>query len=208
MALDVIFGIVILLGTIRGIKMGFARQVLSLAGIVLGILFAHPVAEHLQPLAATYVNNVPVGVQMAGLSIASLFLIWGVIVLCGSLYLGWYRRTVLGTTSPSSGDRIVGATLGLAKSVLAVCMLVFLMDRLPENFRSVEIYKQAFDNSKCVSVCHDYHVMDRLLELPEVNQFKDNFVRIFEHLKPGDKDKQPATEQVERVVSGLEEALR
>ena len=49
MGIDIVCGIALVLLCWRAFRQGFARQVIQLCGLALGVVFAEPIAEPLSP---------------------------------------------------------------------------------------------------------------------------------------------------------------
>lgn len=183
MGFDIGFGILLLLGMLRGFRRGFARQMLTLVGLVLGILFCEPAAKQLLPQAAPHLNGIPDSLHLPLLTIGILLAILLGTLLAGSMYLTWYRTRAFGVDAPSFGDRLFGAGLGLVKAAVGVCFVCYLFDHLPLGLRQVEPLRSQYASSRGVQVAEEHHVIEQILQAPEMQHLKEHCTRLFKHVR-------------------------
>jgi len=115
--LDIIIAVLVVTSVVSSIIRGLTRELVSLAALVLGILFGlwwHPVVgSHIEP---------HVGSQ----GIAGFVAFF--VVLFSFVALGWLVSKVLGALIKAGGlrwvDRLLGAAFGLLRGVLASAALV------------------------------------------------------------------------------------
>lgn len=198
MGFDVLFMILLGLGLLRGLKKGFARQMLTVTGIVAGVLFAETFCKELVAFAGDSVQKIPIAkeVQFPVFSFASLFLIWTLIVIVGSIYLKWYRTTVLYSIGPSAGDRLLGGLFGVVKGGLTVGLFCYAFDSAPDWLKkqsAIPTHRQA---SKGFKYASEYPIVEKLVATPEVQRFRDHFARILQHYRPGAR-----TEDAQKLAS-------
>lgn len=198
MGFDIFFLVVLGIGLLRGLRKGFARQMLTISGVVLGLMFAETFCREATAFFGDNIQKLPIAkeVQFPILCFASLFVIWTLVVLVGSIYLKWYRTTVLFTIGPSAGDRLLGGALGVAKAGLVVGFFCLGYESTPGWIKNQSSLPAQREASKGFKLASEYPVADKLLETPEVLRFKDHFARILQHYRPGDK-----TEAADKLAS-------
>ncbi|MGL4460774.1 MAG: CvpA family protein, partial [Planctomycetia bacterium] len=131
MGFDVAAGLILLYAAYQGYRRGFAQQTLQLVGLVVGVMYGEALGGKLPPLADPHLTVVPEPLRPTLLFVAAVFVIWLAITMPGSIYLMWYRKKVFGENTPSLGDRLFGAGLGVAKGALAAAVLLHLMQQVP-----------------------------------------------------------------------------
>lgn len=112
-ALD--FGVIaiILLFLVRGIWIGFVRQLASLAGLILGYLFAGRYYEQISPRLSSVISSP----QLAFLvTYVLLFLA----VFLGVMALGFVLKKVMSLSLLGWFDRLLGGIFGLVKAGVVV----------------------------------------------------------------------------------------
>jgi membrane protein required for colicin V production len=117
-SVDTLIIIIILLSGALGIYWGFIRQVLALAGLIAGLVFASrygaSVADALSSFVAndTLVRVLGFGIVLIGVSAAASLLASLLRRFVGLLFLGWL-------------DHLVGGLLGLIQGLM-VCTIILL----------------------------------------------------------------------------------
>lgn len=111
---------VLALSTILGVSRGVVREILAIAGWVLGIILALRFAPEVG--AAIPLENISLLIRTAFgavlIVVATLF----VIGMLGRIFAGILRAAQI-----SFEDRAIGAVFGLARGVVIVCACVFVL---------------------------------------------------------------------------------
>jgi uncharacterized membrane protein required for colicin V production len=204
MGIDIIAGIIVFFLCWRAYSQGFARQLIQLTALALGICLAEPIAAKMGPWAADHIKTIPSPIQGPVIVLASLFLIWFVVSFVGSIMLASYRRSVYGDNLPSLGDRLFGVSIGFAKAAFLISLLIFGFDQLPESVHKVPIVEDQMTKSKSVKWAHDYKLIDRLVGTQEVQSIGKRVQQLVEYLRANDepKDSKPATptDAAQRII--------
>lgn len=111
--------IVLLLSTIVGVSRGVIREILSIVGWVIGIVFALKWSPELA--AQIPLDSISLGIR----TIIAAVIIAVVCVFAVGL-LGTLLRKMLEAANVSAEDRILGSLFGLLRGVVFVCAVVFL----------------------------------------------------------------------------------
>ncbi len=119
-----VIGISMLIGLVRG----FMREVLSVAGWVAGIWLAFVFAADLSEL-------VPFADEWPLARTAAVAVLIVVACVFASALIGWLLRELMKATRLSAADRTLGGLFGLARGLLIIGVLVFLV-------RDTAIYRQ------------------------------------------------------------------
>ncbi len=133
---DVFFLVVVVLFSLLGFYWGFIRQVLSLAGLLTGIVLASrygtAVADSLTPFVRSGTVASPLGfiIVLLVVSVIASLLATMLRSFVGLLFLGWL-------------DHLVGALLGLIQAVLLCTVLVAVAATFPN-----AIWADALRNSQ------------------------------------------------------------
>ncbi|MBW1791307.1 MAG: CvpA family protein [Deltaproteobacteria bacterium] len=116
--LDGLVVIILLVFFIRGIWVGFIRQIASILSLVLGFIVAGRHYGEYAHLVSPYIHNKQVGFLVS-------YLVIFIIVFCGVIVSGLVVKKVMSISLLGWFDQLVGALLGAGKGVF-VCCLVFL----------------------------------------------------------------------------------
>ena len=119
--IDFVILIVLVIGVVRGVFTGGIKQVLSIAGVIVGLLLAVSLS---QPLSNILIErNWATEALAPALSfIIVFFAIQGVVLLVSYLLRSALEKIKLGAL-----DKIVGGIIGGGKAVLIVSLLLFLI---------------------------------------------------------------------------------
>jgi membrane protein required for colicin V production len=119
--LDALLLVVLALSVLLGLLRGFMREVISVAGWVLGVLLAYRHADEIGDLMLRSIE--PDALRTAAAAVA-------IVVICvfAAALLGWIVRKLLVAARLSAADRTLGALFGLARA-LAIVALVALLGR-------------------------------------------------------------------------------
>jgi uncharacterized membrane protein required for colicin V production len=208
MFIDVVVGMLVLYTCWRAFRQGFARQSIQLAGLGLGVCLAEPAAVKLKPWAAKHIQQVPEPLHGAMLALGAAFLVWLVVSVIGSFMLASYRRRIYGENVPSFGDNVFGIGIGAMKAAFLVSLIVFGFDRLPEPLRKMGPVEEQIQQSKSVAVSRDFNLVDRLIEVQEVQSIGKRIEEVVEYFKKPADPAKPTGEPLKDTpkLSGLEEA--
>lgn len=104
---------IILLFLIRGIWIGFVRQLASLAGLILGYLFAGRYYEQMSPRLAPVISS-------PQLSFLVTYVLLFLAVFLGAMALGFVLKKVMSLSLLGWFDRLLGGVFGLVKAGVVV----------------------------------------------------------------------------------------
>ncbi|MGZ8255570.1 MAG: CvpA family protein, partial [Burkholderiaceae bacterium] len=116
-AVDWIIAAVVLVSVLVGLLRGVTREILSLAGWVIGLTLAY---FHAEQLGAT----LPIEPPLLGLAIGALLILAGVLILAA--LLGALLRALMAAAKLSTLDRLLGAAFGFARAALVLGVAVLL----------------------------------------------------------------------------------
>ncbi|MGZ8254342.1 MAG: CvpA family protein [Burkholderiaceae bacterium] len=119
---DWIIGAVVLVSVLVGLLRGVTREIVSLAGWVLGLVLAFYFAEQ---VGATLPIEPPELRPVVG----ALLILAGVLILAA--LLGAVLRALLAAVKLSTLDRLLGGVFGLARAVLVLGVAVVLASGTP-----------------------------------------------------------------------------
>jgi membrane protein required for colicin V production len=111
-----VIGASILLGLIRG----FMREMISLAGWIVGIWLA-------VRFAASISASIPVAEEWPLARTASVAVLIVVACVFAAAFVGWLVRELIRAAKLSAADRTLGGLFGLARGVLIIALAVFLV---------------------------------------------------------------------------------
>lgn len=119
--LDWIVIAMVALSVLLGIVRGFVREVISVAGWIIGVWLAFRYAAHLGS-GLPFAQDLP----LLQTGIAAVLIV--VVCVFGAALTGWIARQLLTAAKLSAADRTLGALFGLARA-LAIAALVILLAR-------------------------------------------------------------------------------
>lgn len=114
---DWIIAAVVIASVLIGLLRGVMREILSLAGWVIGLTLAY---FHAEQLGAT----LPIDPPLLGMAIGALVILVGVLILAA--LLGALLRALMAAARLSTLDRLLGAVFGLARAALVLGVAVLL----------------------------------------------------------------------------------
>ena len=180
MAFDVAGGIVVLLGLWLGWRKGFARQMLGLTGLIVGLVGANWFSALAAPLVDGW--DVPEEVRAAVLFLAVAVATWLAIVFVGSLLLRRWRDTTSDDgPKPSVGDRVFGGLLGAVKGAAVFSLLLFVFYRLPDSVQTAGGVQDQYAHSELVRLDRRVRFIEQVLATPEVKQTRRSLATVVEH---------------------------
>ena len=131
--LDWAIGIVLGLSTVVGVARGVIREVLSIIGWVVGIVFALKWSPDLAEKIPLDSLGPAVKTILAAIIIA-VFCVFAIGLL------GTLLRKMLEVANISAEDRILGSVFGLLRGVVFVCVAVFLAGMTSAPTTSIGLY--------------------------------------------------------------------
>lgn len=118
-SLDASIIVITLVFLLRGIWVGFIRQLASIAALVLGYVFAGRYYEQLSPLLKPFIASPQIGFFV---TYALIFLA----VFLAVVAIGFVLKKVMTVSLLGWFDRLLGGIFGLSKAVI-VCTLGFML---------------------------------------------------------------------------------
>lgn len=118
---DVIIVILLIVGVVRGVLTGGIKQVLSFAGVVLGLLLAVSLSD---PISKKLVemNWSPEGLAPALAFVVIFFTVQGLV-----LVVTHFLKSVLEKIKLGALDKALGGIMGGGKAVLVISLILFLV---------------------------------------------------------------------------------
>jgi uncharacterized membrane protein required for colicin V production len=202
MILDIVFCIVLLTGLLRGVRRGFAGQVIHVGGVVLGVMFAGALARYGGPHLESHLTRVPEAIRPSVLHVGAFLAILLAVWIVGGISLARYRIKTYGSSAASGQDRLLGAVLGALTSAVVACLVVYGIERLPKPIREAELVKVQMRQSLAVQWSRKVPVAAWIANVDEVEDLFVNVQKIADHFRPSDED------AVESFQKAAEDALR
>lgn len=203
MVLDIAFGILVLLGVFRGLRRGFAGQVVHVGAIVLGVMFAGALVKiggsHVEP----YLSRIDPEVRPAAMYWMAVVAIALVVWVVGGILLARYRVSTMGVPTASGQDRLLGGLLAAATNAVVVCLLVAGIEHLPEPIQKSEFLKTQMHQSLAVQWSDKVPVARWISNVPEVQDLFGHAAAIAEYFRgkePGDAVEEWKTEHESLVL--------
>lgn len=116
--LDGLVAIILLVFIIRGIWVGFIRQIASILSLVLGFIVAGRYYGEYAHFISPYIHNKQVGFLVS-------YLVIFIVVFGGVIVSGLVVKKVMSISLLGWFDKVIGALFGVGKGV-CVCCLVFM----------------------------------------------------------------------------------
>jgi membrane protein required for colicin V production len=116
------FGVIaiILLFLVRGVWVGFTRQLASLAGLILGYLFAGRYYEQISPRLSPVIPS-------PQLCFLVTYVLLFLAVLCGVMAIGFVLKKVMSVSLLDWFDRFMGGVFGLVKAGVIITVGFMVM---------------------------------------------------------------------------------
>lgn len=184
MIFDIVFGILLLTGVLRGIRRGFAGQVIHVGGIVLGVMFAGMLTKYTGSRVEPYLTRVPVEIRPSVMHIIALLAIVLVVWIVGGIALARYRVKALGAPVASGQDRMFGAALGLLTNAVLICLLIEAIEHLPKPIRETDFVSVQMHQSLGVQWSQKIPIAPWIAKVPEVQDLFEQVKKIAEHFRP------------------------
>lgn len=119
---DWIIAAVVLVSVLVGLLRGVTREIVSLAGWVLGLVLAYFYAE---PAGAT----LPLEPPVLRIAVGAVLILAGTLIMAA--LLGALLRALMAAARLSTLDRLLGAAFGLARAALVLGVAVLLASATP-----------------------------------------------------------------------------
>ena len=130
--IDIIIGIILLVGTVNGFMKGLFVEVTTLVGLVLGVYGAIHFSYFLGNFLESSVNWDQSMIELV--SFAGTFLI----ILAALVFLGKAMTKVADTLALGFFNKIVGAIFGFLKYALVLSIVLLVYDQINASLRFVE----------------------------------------------------------------------
>ncbi len=130
--IDIIIGIILLVGTVNGFMKGLFVEVTTLVGLVLGVYGAIHFSYFLGNFLESSVNWDQSMIELV--SFAGTFLI----ILAALVFLGKAMTKVADTLALGFFNKIVGAIFGFLKYALILSIVLLVYDQINASLRFVE----------------------------------------------------------------------
>jgi membrane protein required for colicin V production len=117
---------------IRGFGKGLIIELATLAGLALGILAAYFFADDLQNLIRDYFTFNQKVTRIVSYIIIFI-LVWLIMFLIGKIIEKTVDLVALGWL-----NKVLGAILGIAKGIVMVCVILFMIEKFDPNQKAVK----------------------------------------------------------------------
>jgi membrane protein required for colicin V production len=127
--LDTIIAVVLVLSGALGIYWGFIRQVLSIAGLIAGLVLASRYGGTVAEWLSSYISNIAIaqvlGFMFVLIAVSATASLLATVLrrFVGLLFLGWL-------------DHLIGGLLGVLQGALACTILIIALAAFPTDFWS------------------------------------------------------------------------
>ena len=172
MGLDVILGIFVLFGAIRGWFRGFVLQAIRLGGLVGCVYAADPIRVLARPHVTPYLNAVPAYALDRMLWWSSAVASYIAMVGLASLAVKVYRKRPYGEPEPNRADQFAGLLLAGVKGAVVASFLVGALDKYALTF--VRQHSWATDlthSSTALTWNEQYKPSERIWDAAPVQHF-------------------------------------
>ncbi len=172
MGLDIVLGIVILVGAVRGWLRGFLIQAIRLAGLVGCVYVAAPVRDMARPYVATYFKTIRPELLDRILWWTAAVVVYVVSVGLASLFLKMQRRRPFGEAEPNRTDQFAGFLLGGIKGALVVTFLTAGLQKYAvPRVKGVDWAEEQATGSYALKWEGDYHPASKVWGSQPVQHF-------------------------------------
>jgi len=180
--LDAVIIITLVIFLVRGIWIGFVRQLASIAALIIGFVVAGRFYGESANFVLPFINN-----QQAGFFIAYIFLF--VVTFGAVILLGFIFKQIMSISLLGWFDKLLGGLLGLTKAMLVSCLIfmglaLFISGSSPV-FRQSFSYPYLESASKIIlTIVKDKDLRDKLLpKQPAISSFMDNTIEFGKNIK-------------------------
>jgi membrane protein required for colicin V production len=135
--LDIVLGVLLLIGTIRGFMKGFVYEVAVLGALFLGVYAAFKLSYQITPWLSKTTGVSADGMGYVSSLVMFLLVVTGIILLA-KLFTGLADMAALGIF-----NKIAGAIFGLAKHTLLISVFIYFFNQLDVNQHYMDPDKKA-----------------------------------------------------------------
>lgn len=199
MILDIVFGILVLLGIFRGLRRGFAGQIVYVGAIVLGVMFAGTLVQLGGIYVEPYLSRLDEGIRPAAMHWLAVVLITLCVWILGGIVLTRYRVKSIGVPTASGQDRLFGALAAAATNLVLVCLLVAGLEQLPEPVQKSEFLQTQMHQSLAVQWSHKIPVAAWITKVPEVQDLFAHTTAIAGHFR-SNAPEDPSTKEIPEII--------
>ncbi len=172
MGLDIILGLVILTGAVRGWLRGFVIQAIRLAGLVGSVYAAAPVRDQVKPYLQGYLTSVRPDLLDRMLWWAAAVLTYVLSVGLASLAVTMYRRRPFGEVEPNRTDQFAGFLLGAIKAGVFVTFLTASLQKYAvDRVKGVDWAEEQAKGSYALMWDGQYKPAEKVWTSPPVQHF-------------------------------------
>jgi uncharacterized membrane protein required for colicin V production len=169
MGLDIILGLVILAGAVRGWFRGFVIQAIRLAGLVGSVYAAAPIREAARPYVGPYLPSMRPDLLDRLLWWTGAVACYVVSVGLASLAVKMARRRPFGESEPNRTDQFAGFLLGATKGAVVVAFVVAGLQRhAVDRVKGVDWAEQQAKESYALKWDAQYRPAERVWTSPPV----------------------------------------
>lgn len=140
--LDITMLIICLAAITRGAMTGFIMQVASLAGIILGAIFAGKAAEWLYPLLDNLLDG-----NSQNITAPASYILGFILILIAVHLIGRLINTLVKVTLLSVANRIAGSVFSLGKWILITSIILNLTTQIDQGKNIIK--EDVRNNSYC-----------------------------------------------------------
>lgn len=130
--IDIIIGVIIAIGAIRGFSRGLVIEIATLAGLVLGIFIAIRYAGYTEGILKDFLNLSTQYISYIALGVTFI------IVAIGIYILGKLLTRLVDIISLGLVNKLLGTLLGSLKALVIVFILLMIVNALNEKFLFIE----------------------------------------------------------------------
>ncbi len=137
---DLIIGVVLILGTVRGFFKGFFVEITDLLGLVLGVYLSLSFNTQASDLITRFFSVNPDYIEVIA------FALTFIVVVIGLKAIGKILTKVSDISALSLVNKLAGAGFGFLKAGLILCVLVLILQKV--NTRFTVISEEKLENSR------------------------------------------------------------
>lgn len=137
--LDIILGVLLLYGCIRGIWNGFFVELASLVSLLIGVFLAIKFSFVIKSILENHVSWNPKTIQIAA------FILTFILVVIGISFLARFFTTLANFAGLGCFNKLLGGLFGVLKTILIVSISLNFFQKLNSNYTFVK--KQTLDQS-------------------------------------------------------------
>lgn len=138
--LDIVLGIFLFYGFVKGIWNGFFVELASFASLLIGVFLAIKFSYVMQSILSGHVNWNPKSIQIVAFTLTFILVVVGVSVLAKAF------TTMANFAGLGIFNKLFGGVFGLLKMVLILSVILILFEKINSNHTFAA--KETLDNSK------------------------------------------------------------